>query len=960
MSKRSCLYITVVALVVGIVGCPPSLDNLPRERAEPVAISIPETTAHAGIEWQPDTGRMSDDIARRHGFGSVRTVLWVDRFDRPDSPALAAWDRIGSPRVAPFQIGGESGVEIMSPMDAGECGLVRQVNPDKLGGRDVLLRVEMACPSPTRLDALRAVRLSIESTGADGETRELFLPVAADLTPGWERLGWWLRFGPQVGSAAVRLRFLQPGSGIVLRRVEMVGRDWSGATAADRTARQATTPEGEAAVNLIVGGGFETRRRIFHTSAYRDWPDGDRTFAPLPFELNDEAADGDRSLRVLVREGTARVGFGPLDLLCVAAARPDHVTWHLRFAARASHETRIHAAIHTAGGVAEQASFTVDDRWQTFTAAFRAPVRTLADEMSLSAAELVFEAPNTAWPEPLEVLLDAVSLTDAAADTFVPSEPIELGITGPAPLSADMANVVSEGEPAAFELDIVEHADATPPTAPASPPATTTQPTASAPSRTVGTLAIDVLDGWDRAVWSRTTDVTLATGGKRSERIVLPLPRGYYRMLATLWSGAPGASRRMSHDERSVAVVSFTDPVPLGNRFGLSTRDGCISGYTTALGAGWVRVELPSQRIETRPGIWQFAPWQEQVRAARQASVEIVAGLTLPAIGRYRRVFFEQWMAGNSVEPIGVVVGPPAISARPVDAYLEQLDWVGQLLAERSPQSQLVCDISALSGAAGEEPTPLPQTGNIVVGYSSADGAIPEKSERLLEQIGRAYTGDLRVWDLGVPVRLGSAAGLHDWEGLAAMTAGPLEPLMQLDAPTDPVLSASRMVRAILIRALAGAQLVCCDATALSPVESLFEPSGRRLHERDLTPKPAAVAFERMTSLLNDATLVRWIDQPDGCHILYFEKDDGGAVAALWRPFGQAPTTLIVPGLPADMPVIDCLGMPERAEMQGAIRLVPANEMVRYVLAPPGQAELLAEAIGAVRIHTAPPRTQPE
>ncbi|HON69269.1 MAG TPA: hypothetical protein PLS23_22550, partial [Phycisphaerae bacterium] len=209
---------------------------------------------------------------------------------------------------------------------------------------------------------------------------------------------------------------------------------------------------------------------------------------------------------------------------------------------------------------------------------------------------------------------------------------------------------------------------------------------------------------------------------------------------------------------------------------------------------------------------------------------------------------------------------------------------------------------------------------------------------------------------LGVPVLLGANVLGESGLDLVA-TETQAGPVVRIESPPDPVRAASHMVRSILIRALAGAQMVCCDAVALDPPTSLYESDRRRLHERDLTPRPALVALERMASLLNDATLVRWLDQPDGCRILYFEKDDGGAVAAIWRPFGWSPTYLSFAGLPATMEVIDCFGTPEPLLMSGYVRLVPVNEMVRFIVAPPGQAALLAEAVDASRVRPAPALT---
>ncbi|MBI4578883.1 MAG: hypothetical protein HY718_04220, partial [Planctomycetes bacterium] len=568
------------------------------------------------------------------------------------------------------------------------------------------------------------------------------------------------------------------------------------------------------------------------------------------------------------------------------------------------------------------------------------------------------DMPNANTSEPFECWFDGISLTDAPSSSYVQAEPIEVGIAGPAPLSADLADVIGEDDTAVFLVELAANPFGNPPAPEDSPPPPITGP--------VGKLALDLLDGWDRVVWTRTNDVVMPRTGKYAEKVSLRLPRGYYRLLATLWSGEPGQSRIISHDERAAAVISFQDPVPLGNRFGLNASAGCISGYTTALGAGWVWLDLPAQRIETKAGLWDFAPWQADLKLARQFNVEVVAGLTLPVIERFRRPFFEQWLAANPIQPIGVMVSPPAISTRPVGEYVEQLRWVSELLAGASPPTRLVFDASALGNqAVPSAATQRPESANLVMGYASTEGALPERSEPLLEEIGRRHTPPMRVWDLGVPVRLSGPALPASPRPRVAASPRPHVPASVLEPPPDPVLAASRMVRAILIRALAGAQLVCCDATALAPPTSLYASDSvdaaarQALHERDLTPRPALVAFERMTSLLNDATLVRWIDQPGGARILLFEKDEGSAVAVAWRPFGLSPTYVSLAGLPSTVPILDCLGMPEPLLMEGNVRLLEVNEFVRYVVADAAQVRLLSEALDSARVRQVPPTSRP-
>jgi hypothetical protein len=245
-----------------------------------------------------------------------------------------------------------------------------------------------------------------------------------------------------------------------------------------------------------------------------------------------------------------------------------------------------------------------------------------------------------------------------------------------------------------------------------------------------------------------------------------------------------------------------------------------------------------------------------------------------------------------------------------------------------------------------------------VWGIASRETSLPEESETYLDQIRRRRSPTTCVWDLGVPVRLGGMpeANLWPYRPADAQTIGSAasDAIEQLARPLDPVRSASRMVRAILIRTLAGAEMVCCDAVALSPVSSIHDDDHRRLHERDFSPRVALVAFDLAAQLLNDATLERWIDVPGGARVLLFAKDDGRAVAVLWRPFGLAPTRLRFEALPASVRVIDCLGLSEPAVVEGGRRIIGVNEIVRYLIAPADQRDALRRSLDTVRVVLGP------
>jgi hypothetical protein len=184
-----------------------------------------------------------------------------------------------------------------------------------------------------------------------------------------------------------------------------------------------------------------------------------------------------------------------------------------------------------------------------------------------------------------------------------------------------------------------------------------------------------------------------------------------------------------------------------------------------------------------------------------------------------------------------------------------------------------------------------------------------------------------------------------------ADTSGGPDVVQLLRSPVDPVRSASRMVRAILIRALAGASMVCTEAVALAPPRSVHDDDHAWLHEADLSPRPALVAFDLATELFNNASLARWIDLPGGGRLLYFEKDDGRAVAAMWRPYGLSPTRLRIPALPASALALDCVGRAAALAGEDGRQVIEINEFVRYLIVPADQRETLRQALDLAAIE---------
>ncbi|MBI4579719.1 MAG: hypothetical protein HY718_08460, partial [Planctomycetes bacterium] len=347
---------------------------------------------------------MNEATRRRHlptGRGEVG--LWHDRFDQADAFGRQGWRTVGAPASRPVRIEMRPGLEVTAPPTApGECGLQRDLEAVLLRGRSVRLRLDLACPSARRLEALRGVRLSVDVVDGDGRRHEVFLPIAADLTPGWETLQWWLRFGPQVASALLRVRLMEPGAGIVLGDLEMTAHDRP--VASGETAGPSTTQPAGARVNLIAGGDFETHRRIFYASTIRQWPNGDETASVLPFEMDNEAVVAERSLRLRIGEGAGRLGFGPLDLSSTlpsalrlrleesaqtegttgGPAFRERIIWYLKFFARANRQTNVTTSLRVRTHPLGRTSFAVGPEWQMFTATFDVAAASPEDALMLA------------------------------------------------------------------------------------------------------------------------------------------------------------------------------------------------------------------------------------------------------------------------------------------------------------------------------------------------------------------------------------------------------------------------------------------------------------------------------------------------------------------------------------------------------------------------------------------------
>src|SRR5439155_506194 len=155
---------------------------------------------------------------------------------------------------------------------------------------------------------LQGINVSLRVVDAAGMLQTLSLPFTFDQAPGWETQSWWLRFSPGINAVTLRIIAVKSDAVLTCGRVALVTMDPPG------TASPATTQPAAPAANLIPDGDFETGQAHFFAANIYRWPNREEVAMPLNWRFVDAAAVGEHALELDVTRGTARVGFGPLNL----------------------------------------------------------------------------------------------------------------------------------------------------------------------------------------------------------------------------------------------------------------------------------------------------------------------------------------------------------------------------------------------------------------------------------------------------------------------------------------------------------------------------------------------------------------------------------------------------------------------------------------------------------------------
>lgn len=954
LRKRWCAS-ALAACLLGATGCLLPISEVLQQPADPTVpltlVDVAPRREALTADWLPDHGRLDDAARGRHEIAAADWVeLLAEDFARAGSTAVPDWNMVSFPSIRPLVLEGLHAIELRGPPDMREvCGLERELDAARLAGGYLRLELRVTCRSVKRHDALEGMNISLVATDASGATRLVSLPLAAGVSPGWEWRRYWLRCQPALRRVKLSILAERPGAMITLAELRVSAAPMPGGS--EPIATPAPDAPARPVVNLIKDGNFETAATTFLTSGTGRWPNGDPLTVPVNWRFAGEAAVGSQSLVLDVLSVSAGVIFGPLDLTrqpAGPAAQPTE--WFLTFHSRSARTTMLTVTLRTARRTLGQASYPLTSGWQRYTGRLTAGANTFAEHAELATAELVFSFAGDGETEANACWLDAVALTDRPiALDYVGSSPVELGLLGPGREPGDLSNLADAGEEVRFAVRLVADPSLIRAAMIEGGATSTPEPVRGQPAGPVGHLAVDVVDAWDRVVATRTKVAVLPEGGVLTERLSAKLPRGYYRVLATLWAGQPGESAIVSQATLPLAVIAMFDPVPMGNLFGLTAAGLNVSRFATHLGSGWLRVDVSAGRLGRGARDWDFAAWQVFMQVCEHTGVQAVAGLDLPHGPEDRRPFVERWLASSEVQPFGLSVPAPESGAS------GELDWVRQVLAIQAPGCRLVSDLSSLANLPGGQAGAAPDS-SVVWGIRRQWDTRPEEAESYLDRVGRHRSPGTAVWDLGVPVRL-DGQPVRRWRemSVSGLPGKAADLLTLLPEPEDPVRSASRLVRGLLIRTLAGAQMICSEALALDPPRSIHDDGHQRLHEPDLSPRPALVAFDLLAELLNDATLQRWIDVDGGSRMLYFEKDGGGAVAAFWRPSGMSMTTLEMLHVPSTIQTLDCLGSVEPARFAGSYRVIEANEIVRYLVAPPEQREILRQAMSTLRAALGPP-----
>ncbi len=932
-------------LLLVLWGCADPIETTtqPSTRPSSVTTAPAKLTAIASARpndaaWGPRAGRMGSALRERHGLmalprqtGSGTTILF-ETFSESKGGDVPGWRTIGQP-VVMLRASRSRGkwLQLRGGDVGGPHGLAYDLPEKAVRGKALRVRVNVRLPVGQTIGSPDVPVVRLEWRNPDGRTAAAKVPIPPYVSPGWETVGTVASIPRR--AEGVRLTMTQPS------QTTEVGLDDVLVEVVDPLAEAQSAGTDRVRTNLIDGGDFEVGQRDFSVSGARQIPGREGLRAcPLAWRIDETVAQtGRRSLRIPLDTDEFRLAFGWVRV----EPGQDYV---LSMSVRSNTKITLRVGMVEYPGAFRFDYFTVDPGQEFRPIALKVP---MSASLPWSATAVVVRPskdpkhPYTRGPSNF-VWIDSVSLTEgAAAQTYEPPCPVEVGVLGPNPDPVDVAHLVPIGDQVSLTMRFHNHQDVA----------------------YRGQVAVDLLDAFDQSVSLPSEQQTLRVNvppGRSSEEEIGPLtlPRGYYKLMVTAWPGVIGRGRPYSRAEHGFCVVNLTDPVPTGNYFGMTVEDPRMSQRITQFGAGWIWLRASRQWCQTAGGELNWSWYSELMSRALAQKLEVIADLDWTGPDRGAPVPGQAWQEvcrafatvnKGRAAAIGVLdeggldrlapedygtlleqaseafrrVAPKVVSlaAAPPGPQAEQLGWLKRAIKDDATKR-------AVGGLALRfEPTPM-----------------PEDIEPALEELRswrKTYPFFKQYVDVGVGDR-GPSAYLHvpNLFGYREHDAA-----ARPDVP-DPVLHASRLVRGLAIRQFAIIDRAAWWVESYRPPDILRPTVTPQCHEYDNAPRPVLAAFDFMAELLNPAVLTEWIDLPQQTRALCFERPKGELIVMIWRPFGRTLGTVGLRGLAGRVRVFDLFGRRELHPSSSSDLLVMVNEMVRYIRVP---SETKAAALAALR-----------
>lgn len=618
----------------------------------------------------------------------------------------------------------------------------------------------------------------------------------------------------------------------------------------------------EPLTNALAGGNFETGQRGFTVVHVVREPQGRWDLRPAQWTLARDAIEGRYSLEMPLGGRQTALVLGP-------ALVETGTSYVLDLSYRGNRPVYAQACVYV--GRRRAGCFRLDpaDAWQSL----QQSVSIAEEPGGVAEAFVVVNAGATpahdAW-----LRVDRVGLyREGAPLAYQSPRGAAVGIIGPDERRGDWGHLIQYGNPVEFTVRVSNDGD----------------------EPLTARVYTDVVDVADRAVWSGEIEVLVPPRGTTDRVYSLPLGRGYYRIVASLWAVDRSGLRWLDRTERACGVVNLARGRP-AEILGLRSEPDTCCRRLAELGFGWVVVDYG----------WGTG---ESDAASLGSRLGILPTLVAEGTGLLLRV--------RSASAAAADAGALA-------ATLERLgvNVVGVTVEEDGR-------VMATHPAARVLPP--------------ASVHLPEDLEAELAALRTELTGTAsgqQAWDLGVHVA--SSSQYVDMRRLPGVRAGSARRVV-----FDPIVEASEAVRGLVIRQWGGVRRVALDLWSTAAFDLIAGRGRDALCEYDSAPRPTLTALAYATEMLSDAVMVDWLDGPGGIRAVCFARDSGEQMALVWQPFGAAPRPLRLAGAQGAVRASNVCGQEERLATEGQDLLVPVSAGVVYLLTDPQRPFDLVDSLEA-------------